>query len=76
MAEITIEIPKDLVKEFEPIPEKELSLLAGKLLKERLEELTELTKIVSKSKLTEAEALKLAKAVNRGLAKRYKKLKK
>jgi len=40
-------------------------------LRKKIGELEELTKIVAKSKMTEKEALKLGKMINKGLAKRY-----
>jgi len=53
-----------------------MSLSFKKLLCHTSVVLKKIEKIISKSKLTEAEALKIAKAVSRDLAERYKKLKK
>jgi CCR4-NOT transcriptional regulation complex NOT5 subunit len=52
-----------------------LELAVQRLIKEKLEEFVEVEKMLSKSKLTEKEALELGRKVNKALAKRYEKLK-
>lgn len=74
MAEVVVTIPKKLEEEFNRLDPLLLQLALQKLVKERLEEFIKAEKIVSKSKLTEKEALKLGKKVNKSLAKRYEKL--
>jgi hypothetical protein len=74
MAEVVVTIPKELEEEFKRLDPLLLQLALQKLVKERLEEFIKAEKIVSKSKLTEKEALKLGKKVNKSLAKRYEKL--
>jgi CCR4-NOT transcriptional regulation complex NOT5 subunit len=74
MAEIVVKIPKELEKDFKKIDPLLLELAVQRLIKEKLEEFVEVEKMLSKSKLTEKEALELGRKVNKGLAKRYEKL--
>jgi hypothetical protein len=74
MAEIVVKIPKELEEDFKKIDPLFLELAIQKLIKERLEEFVKVEKILTKSKLTEKEALELGRKVNKGLAKRYEKL--
>ena len=68
MAEIKIELPK----EFRKVDPFLLQLLVQRILKEELEDFERVEKILSKSKLTKTDALKLGKKFNKGLARRYK----
>jgi hypothetical protein len=74
MAEIVVKIPKELEEDFKKIDPLFLELAVQKLIKERLEEFIKVEKILTKSKLTEKEALELGRKVNKSLAKRYEKL--
>jgi hypothetical protein len=74
MAEIVVKIPKELEEDFKKIDPLFLELAIQKLIKERLEEFVKVEKILTKSKLTEKEALELGRKVNKSLAKRYEKL--
>ena len=74
MAEITITIPAELEEELKNISKINWQLLIVRKLKEELEEAARIKSIVSKSKLTQQDADKLADEVNEALAKRYEKL--
>jgi CCR4-NOT transcriptional regulation complex NOT5 subunit len=74
MAEIVVKIPKELEEDFKKIDPLLLELAVQRLIKEKLEEFVEVEKMLSKSKLTEKEALELGRKVNKALAKRYEKL--
>jgi hypothetical protein len=74
MAKIIVKIPKELEEDFKKIDPLLLELAVQGLIKEKLEEFVEVEKMLSKSKLTEKEALELGRKVNKGLAKRYEKL--
>jgi CCR4-NOT transcriptional regulation complex NOT5 subunit len=74
MAEIVVKIPKELEEDFKKIDPLFLELAIQRLIKERLEEFVKVEKILTKSKLTEKEALELGRKVNKSLAKRYEKL--
>lgn len=73
-AEIVVEIPEDLGLEMKEIPETTLSLLASRLVKEEFEKLARLRKTVSKSELTEENALKLSTKISESMAKRYERM--
>jgi CCR4-NOT transcriptional regulation complex NOT5 subunit len=75
MVEIVVKIPKELEEDFKKIDPLLLELAVQRLIKEKLEEFVEVEKMLSKSKLTEKEALELGRKVNKALAKRYEKLK-
>jgi len=74
MTEIVVKIPKELEEDFKKIDPLFLELAIQRLIKERLEEFVKVEKILTKSKLTEREALELGRKVNKNLAKRYEKL--
>lgn len=74
MTEVTIKIPAELEEELKPLPRREWSLLVNKALKEKLERAARFRRIISKSKMTQEQADKLAEEINRGMAKRYEKL--
>jgi len=74
MTEIVVKIPKELEEDFKKIDPLFLELAIQRLIKERLEEFVKVERILTKSKLTEKEALELGRKVNKGLAKRYEKL--
>jgi CCR4-NOT transcriptional regulation complex NOT5 subunit len=74
MTEIVVKIPKELEEDFKKIDPLFLELAVQRLIKERLEEFVKVEKILTKSKLTEKEALELGRKVNKSLAKRYEKL--
>ena len=74
MPEITVSIPKELEEEFKSIPPEVLESAIQRLVKSELEKLAEFKRLVSKSKLSEEEAMKLAEEVNKDLAERYGKL--
>ena len=75
MTKITISIPEEL-KELAYISKINWQLVVARKLKEELEELVKIKRIVSKSKLTEEQADELANEVNLSLADRYKSLSK
>jgi len=75
MVEIVVKIPKELEEDIKKIDPLMLELAVQRLIKEKLEEFVEVKKMLSKSKLTEKEALELGRKVNKALAKRYEKLK-
>jgi CCR4-NOT transcriptional regulation complex NOT5 subunit len=75
MVEIVVKISKELEEDIKKIDPLMLELAVQRLIKEKLEEFVEVKKMLSKSKLTEKEALELGRKVNKALAKRYEKLK-
>jgi hypothetical protein len=79
MASVTFALPDNVKAEMKRLNWINWSELARLEILERLkqeQEIEEFRRIVSKSKLTEKQAQKLAEEVNRSLAKRYEKLSK
>ena len=79
MASVTFALPDNVKAEMKRLSWINWSELARLEILERLkqeQEIEEFRRIVSKSKLTEKQAQKLAEEVNRSLAKRYEKLSK
>lgn len=70
MEEIRIKIPKELefIKE---VPNIDWSILASKLIKSRLDKITRIERIVSKSELTEKDVEGFTDKINTSLSKRY-----
>ena len=69
MSEIVVKVPDEL-REFESISPINWQLIVGKRIKEELEEMVRLKKIVAKSKLTEKDVEDLSEEVGVALAKR------
>ena len=70
--EMKIKLPKEF-DEFSKIDPLLLQIAFQRFIKEKFDEFKEIEKIVSKSKLTEKEALELGRLINKSLAKRYEK---
>ena len=71
MPNITLAVPEELKKKMDEFPEINWSEVARKSIRERVELLEKMNKMLSKSKLTERDALELGRKVNRAAAKRY-----
>ncbi len=71
MVSITLAVPEELKKEMDKHPEFNWSAIARKAFKEKLIVLEKIDKILSKSKLTEEDALELGRKVNKAVAKKY-----
>jgi hypothetical protein len=74
MPTLTLAVPKDLKSEMDSMPELNWSEIARKAISEKVSEYKLFKSIVSKSKLTEKDALELGRKVNKSLHNRYKKL--
>ena len=73
MQEIIVKIPEEL-DELRYAASINWQLVIGRRLKEEFEELARIKRIVTKSKLTQKQAEKLADEVSLSLAKKYEKL--
>ncbi|NJD52479.1 MAG: hypothetical protein FIB07_06370 [Candidatus Methanoperedens sp.] len=71
MAELKVNIPEELWRKMASF-ELDWNVVTRDLLKKKVNELSELKSIVSKSKMNEEDALELGRKVNRSLAKRFK----
>jgi hypothetical protein len=72
MTAITLSIPEELKKQMDEFEDINWSAVAREAIKNRLSQLILFKSIVSESKLTEKDALKIGKKVNASLHKRFK----
>ncbi len=72
MSTITLAVPEELKKEMNEFGDINWSAVAREAIKGRLSQLKLLKLIVSKSKLTEKDALELGKKINKSLHERFK----
>ena len=70
MTKLNFEIPKDL--EFiKQVPDVDWSILIGKIVKSKLDNISRLKRVVSKSKLTGKDVDEFSDKINISLSKRY-----
>ena len=74
LVNVTLAVPEELYRIMKRHPEIKWSEVARQAMWEYARKLELLDKIVSKSKLSEKEALEIGKAVKRGIAERYSKV--
>ncbi|MBU2565025.1 MAG: hypothetical protein KJ655_02050 [Candidatus Thermoplasmatota archaeon] len=72
MGELVIEIPEELRAEMEELPKVNWQLVVRRSLKHELNEILELKRIISKSKLTDEDVLELSEKIDKSLSKRFK----
>ncbi|MEK6892145.1 MAG: hypothetical protein AABX25_03095 [Nanoarchaeota archaeon] len=72
MTTMTLAIPSELKNKMENFPEMNWSEVARQAFMQRINDLEFLKKFTSNSTLTEEDALRLGRELNRNLAKRYK----
>ena len=70
---MTLAIPSELKHKMETFPEMNWSEVARQAFMQRIKDLEFLKKFKSDSTLTEEDALRLGRELNKNLAKRYKK---
>ncbi|MBU4070442.1 MAG: hypothetical protein KJ646_05660 [Nanoarchaeota archaeon] len=68
--EIKIEIPEELTF-IKQTPNIDWSILIDKLIKSKLDKIARLSRIISKSELTEQDVEELSDKINESLSKRY-----
>ncbi len=73
MTTMTLAVPSELKNKMETFPEMNWSEVARQAFMQRIKDLEFLKKFKSDSTLTEEDALKLGRELNKNLAKRYKK---
>jgi len=71
MAELKVIIPEELRRKMASI-EIDWNAITRDFLKKKVNELSDLKSIVSKSKMTDEDALELGRNVNKSLAKKFK----
>tara|TARA_Y100000310_G_C20703481_1_gene832294 strand:- start:5821 stop:6051 length:231 start_codon:yes stop_codon:yes gene_type:complete len=74
MVSVTLAVPKELKQKMDKFPEMNWSEIARQAFNERIADLQFINKIKSKSTLTEADALRMGKAVSKAVSDRYRKL--
>lgn len=72
MVSLTLAIPEDLKKEMERFPEMNWSEIAREAIKRRVLLLKKIHEFTKESELTEEEALRIGKEVNKSLANHWK----
>ena len=70
---MTLAVPSELKNKMETFPEMNWSEVARQAFMQRIKDLEFLRKFKSDSTLTEEDALRLGRELNKNLAKRYKK---
>ena len=73
MTTMTLAVPSELKHKMETFPEMNWSEVARQAFMQRIKDLEFLKKFKSNSTLTEEDALRLGRELNKNLAKRYKK---
>ena len=73
MTTMTLAVPSELKNKMETFPEMNWSEVARQAFMQRIKDLEFLKKFKSNSTLTEEDALKLGRELNKNLAKKYKK---
>ncbi len=73
MTTMTLAVPSELKHKMETFPEMNWSEVARQAFMQRIKDLEFLKKFKSDSTLTEEDALRLGRELNKNLAKRYKK---
>ena len=71
MVSITLAVPEEIKREMDMHPEMNWSEVARQAIREKLMVLSKMDKLLSKSKLTEKDALELGRKVNSAAAKRF-----
>lgn len=71
MTNITLAIPDRLHKKMRNFREVRWSEVARQAIEQKIEDLEVMTKITSKSKLTEKDARELSKRINRSATKKF-----
>lgn len=71
MVSITLSVPEEMKHEMDSFPEMNWSAIAREAIRQRLAMLEKFRKFAKDSVLTEEDALRLGKTVNKAMAKRY-----
>jgi hypothetical protein len=72
MVGITLAIPKEIKKEMELYPEINWSAVARAAILRKIQVLKEMDKILSKSKLTEEDAIFFGRQIKKKVAKKFR----
>jgi protein-tyrosine-phosphatase len=70
MAELKIKIPEDLKKKMEKF-EVDWSPAIRRMMEREIQNLTEIERVISKSRMTEEDALELGEKISKSIAEKY-----
>ncbi len=71
MVNVTLAVPEEMKSEMDKHPEMNWSEIARQAFREKLMILKRMDELLSKSKMTEKNALELGRKVNKAVAKRF-----
>jgi hypothetical protein len=71
MVTMTLSVPEKLKAQMESFPEINWSEVARQAFRQKIEDMEMLDKLKSKSKITEKDAIRLGRELNKKLADRY-----
>ncbi|MFH0860887.1 MAG: hypothetical protein V1921_06765 [Candidatus Altiarchaeota archaeon] len=71
MVSLTLSVPLELKQKMDKFPEMNWSAVARRAIAEKITALDFMDRMLSKSELTEEDALTLGRKVNKAVAKRY-----
>ena len=74
MVSITLAVPSELKEDMDKFPEMNWSAVAREAIKQKILLLKKFREFTKDSTMTEEDALRLGKQVNKALAKRYKEM--
>ena len=74
MVSITLSVPEELKQDMDKFPEMNWSAVAREAIKQKIILLKKFREFTRDSTMTEEDALRLGKEVNKALAKRYKEM--
>ena len=72
MVSMTLSVPEELKKEMDEFPELNWSEIARQAIKKRIIMLKQLREFTKDSELTEEDAIRLGRELNKRLARRYR----
>lgn len=71
MVSLTLSVPEELKKEMDQFPEMNWSAIARAAIKRKVILLMEMERLLSKSKLTQEDAIELGRKVNREVTRKH-----
>ena len=71
MVSLTLSVPEELKKEMDQFPEMNWSAIARAAIKRKVMLLIEMERLLSKSKLTQEDAITLGRKVNREVTRKH-----
>jgi len=71
MVNLTLSVPEELKKKMDTLPEFNWSEIARQAIAQRIKDYEIMKNFVSKSKMTQEDAMELGRKVNKAVAKRY-----